>query len=298
MTGDTSEAADLLEDTWVIIPVHNRQEMTLTCLDHLKSEQNWDQLNVVVVDDGSTDGTGEAIEASYPSVHLLHGDGDLWWGGAMSKGMRYALERDARVVIWLNDDVLPEPGALDALATKVAAVGDIVLGSVVTPETGHGYTTRWRSSWLGPEPLDYDLDRDVQPCDFVSGKMVGVAREVVDVVGVPGTRGFHHHYADFEYTYRATEAGFDVGVYTQARARDMAYTFEHSGLSSEVTLLEAVKGSFDPKSGYSIIMKYQRDKELGRAPAPILMTYNLVKGLGTIGLKIGLCLFRREQRFV
>ena len=78
------------ENVYIIIPVHNRKEITLKCLDTLKQNGDLDKYYVIVIDDGSTDGTSEAIQSLYPDVIILTGDGNLWWTGAIKKGMEYA----------------------------------------------------------------------------------------------------------------------------------------------------------------------------------------------------------------
>ena len=67
-----------------VIPVHNRLNYTKECL-HIFNElkensffQN-NHVQIVIVDDGSTDGTGDWIRANYPDVIVLEGDGNLWY---------------------------------------------------------------------------------------------------------------------------------------------------------------------------------------------------------------------------
>ena len=91
---------------YIIIPVHNRKEITLKCLDILQKNGDLDIYYVIVVDDGSTDGTSEAIQSLYPNITILVGDGNLWWTGAIKKGMEYAYDKGAEYFIWLNDDCL------------------------------------------------------------------------------------------------------------------------------------------------------------------------------------------------
>jgi glycosyltransferase involved in cell wall biosynthesis len=56
-----------MKDTFVIIPVRNRREITLRCLRHLRDCGDLEEMCVIVVDDGSTDGTSEAVQRESPS---------------------------------------------------------------------------------------------------------------------------------------------------------------------------------------------------------------------------------------
>ena len=71
-----------------IITCHNRKEKTLTCLENLMNQEavGGIDLKVYLVDDGSTDGTGDMVKQSFPHVNMLQGDGTLYWNG----GMRFA----------------------------------------------------------------------------------------------------------------------------------------------------------------------------------------------------------------
>ena len=90
----------------VVIAVHNRHAITLRCLE-LLAQQVCTVFRVTVVDDGSSDGTSEAIRDHFPQVDVLRGDGSLWWAGATNLGIRHALSRSAPAdyILMLNDDV-------------------------------------------------------------------------------------------------------------------------------------------------------------------------------------------------
>ncbi|NEP20169.1 MAG: glycosyltransferase [Leptolyngbya sp. SIO4C1] len=77
-------------ESFIIIPVHNRKTVTLRCLNHLAAINDLNNFQVLVVDDSSNDDTARAIRAQYPQVHLVIGSGDLWWTGAIKLGMEYA----------------------------------------------------------------------------------------------------------------------------------------------------------------------------------------------------------------
>ena len=90
---------------FIVIPVHNRREFTCNCLLSLR-RQTMQNFKIIVVDDGSTDGTREMIQEEFPEVTLLHGDGNLWWTGATNLGVQYALSQKAEYIMTLNDDTI------------------------------------------------------------------------------------------------------------------------------------------------------------------------------------------------
>ncbi len=66
-------AADLVR-LEIVMPVHNRRALTLGCLRSIDAcDHTGLDVHVVVVDDGSTDGTAEAIAAGHPGVEVIRG---------------------------------------------------------------------------------------------------------------------------------------------------------------------------------------------------------------------------------
>ncbi|MFK5894215.1 MAG: glycosyltransferase, partial [Pseudomonadota bacterium] len=90
----------------IVIPVFNRVETTLNCLRQLQEiDKNGAEFNFIIVDDGSTDGTADAVKTHFPDSIVLMGDGNLWWTGAINMGAEYALKSDFDYVLCLNDDL-------------------------------------------------------------------------------------------------------------------------------------------------------------------------------------------------
>ena len=99
-----------------LIAAHNRRDLTLACLRSLDAQRvPGVTVDAFVLDDGSSDGTSEAIAEQFPEVTVLHGDGELYWGGGMRQAFAAAIAGDYDHYLWLNDDVYLDDGALAVL---------------------------------------------------------------------------------------------------------------------------------------------------------------------------------------
>lgn len=205
-----------------LLTCHNRRAATLEGLGALfaSSGRGTDfDLEVWLVDDGSTDGTADAVGAAFPEVHLVPGDGQRFWAG----GMRLAFEHAARhlpdFLLFLNDDARLRPDAVQRLlrthAARRALGEDAIVVGPTRDERGqlsYGGLRRARSALA----LRYELlpPADVaQPCDTFHGNIVLVPRPVYAALGNLSPE-FVHGQADFDYGLRARAAGF--GVWTAA----------------------------------------------------------------------------------
>ena len=190
----------------LIIPAHNRRATTLACLERLAANGDFENFEVKVIDDGSTDGTSEEIARRHACVQVERGDGSLYWGGAIAAGMLSALRTGPRALFWLNDDCLPRPGALPALAAAlVSDPRSIVVPRCVVAKTGEA----WPNGFIGRRRVTAAPDQIIA-LDGASGYCAGIGREVSSALGVVDAGRFPHYYADTAYTLVASRRGFRV----------------------------------------------------------------------------------------
>ncbi|WP_156250561.1 polyprenol monophosphomannose synthase [Pseudactinotalea terrae] len=122
--------------TLVIMPTYNEREALPTTLAHLR--QTVPEVDVLVVDDSSPDGTGEWADratASDSQVHVLHRAGKEGLGRAYLDGFRWAMERGYDTVVEMDADGSHRPEDLPALLTAARSepAPDLVIGSRWVP---------------------------------------------------------------------------------------------------------------------------------------------------------------------
>ena len=101
---------------YILIPVYNRIAKTINCIDSIVKEDK-QNLQIIVIDDNSSDGTKQTIHEKYPEVIVLNGTGSLFWTGAVSYGIDYVLSicEKGDWVLLLNNDVQITEGVLKKL---------------------------------------------------------------------------------------------------------------------------------------------------------------------------------------
>lgn len=111
----------------ILMTCYNRRQKTLDCLEALRKQELLPNLvvQVYLVDDGSTDGTGEAVKAAYPGIKVLQGNGNLFWNGGMRLAFSEAMKSDYDYYLWLNDDTLLYPRAIQSLLATSCHLAEV-----------------------------------------------------------------------------------------------------------------------------------------------------------------------------
>jgi GT2 family glycosyltransferase len=218
--------------------------MTLACLGALEAAAQYAQvdLQAIVIDDASTDGTAVAVRAQYPWVEVINGSGGLFWNRGMYVGFGVALQRPADYYLWLNDDTELLPDALGSLLQQSEqlrrAEGGPVIVVGATAERSSGRITYGgrvrRSPWRRFNfELVWDETRPV-PCEAIEGNCVLIPREVAQHVGNFDPT-FEHAMGDTDYGLRARHAGFRsfvaAGIVGYCSDNSTAGTYDDNSLS-------------------------------------------------------------------
>ena len=196
-----------------LLTVHNRRELTLRCLRCLAEQSGSAELAVVLVDDGSTDGTSEAVQSEFPDVVVVAGTGELYWSRGMAVAWRVAAADDPDYYLLVNDDVAVAPDALERilrLADQQAPT--VIVGAMSDPSSGvTTYSGQRLTSVWNPMAFERLEPPSTEPVsvDLFNGNFVLVPRSVYRIVGTVDPV-YRHGIGDFDYARRASKAGVEL----------------------------------------------------------------------------------------
>ena len=210
----------MLPKVFIIILTWNGKDDTLTCLDSVQ-KLNYPDCHVIVVDNGSTDGSMGAIRACYPSASwltIIENGENLGYTGGNNVGMRHALGHGAEYVWLLNNDTLIEPDSLDVLirvAEESPSAG--ILGPKVLcyPETHLLYSRgESHSLWFNFRTVDIgevNQGQDILPrnVDYIVGCAMLVSKEFIEKVGLLDET-FFAYYEEIDWCFRGRKKGYDI----------------------------------------------------------------------------------------
>jgi glycosyltransferase involved in cell wall biosynthesis len=195
-------------DVSVIIPAYNAGETIAACVESVLAQQTRERFEVIVVDDGSTDGTA-AIATGYPGMRVLLQPNE----GASAARNHGAREALGWMLLFIDADCAATPGWLDALAGALRAGADGAKGTLLTDQ---------------PEPVArftqveyeerYDRMRTRSRIDFIDMGSAAYRRDVMLELGEGGfDTGFPGaSVEDQEFSFRLARLGCDLRFVPEA----------------------------------------------------------------------------------
>ncbi len=240
-----------------LLTCHNRKEKTISSLRKLINQEGISDVDmqIYLVDDGSTDGTGSAVSEIFPQVKILQGDGTLYWNGGMRYAFSEAMKNNYDYYLWLNDDTLLNNNAIKILLRtsqeiKMVSKKDVIVtGTVKDSETGKvNYGGRIQKSKL--QPLVFLLvqnNSEPQRCDTYNGNVVLIPNVVAEKIGNISLEFSKQHGGDFDYGLRAKYAGFESWVAPGIIAECPSNSIEGTIFDKSLSLKERSKQMRTPK---------------------------------------------------
>ena len=201
-----------MKTVYILLPVHNRCEVTRRFVKCLKG-QTYQGYHLLLLDDGSTDGTAAMVRAEINNLTVIAGNGDWWWAGALQQGYDWLLRQPPAsddLVLIINDDT---EFTSDFLARAVALMADksrsLVLAPSFSRQTGRLLGGGVRIDW---QTLQICQARTPQEVNCLSTR--GLLLTVGDFLALGGfrPRWLPHYLSDYEFTIRASRRGMNLQV--------------------------------------------------------------------------------------
>ena len=196
-----------MHDLAIIVISTNEAHWLPACLTTILARQGDCSLDLIVVDNDSTDGTSELVGERFPVARVVRSE-NRGFAHANNEALMTA---DARYVLFLNPDTEIREGTFAALVRRLDELPDVGLAGVVqlTPD-GEVYPTirrfpnalralgdalgserlRFRTTWLGERELDPGQYTRETPCDWTSGSFMMARREAIESAGFMDERFF------------------------------------------------------------------------------------------------------------
>jgi len=189
--------------TVIIVLHYNGLEDTLVCLDSLVPQLH-QNLELVVVDNGSTINPISHLSARHPSVPVLRLPVNQGWAGGNNVGIEWAKKRGAEFVCLLNNDTIVPPFAVDLLANAARRVGDCLLHPAID------FADAQDGVQLDPTQLscakEYPDHPGIYELDFAYGACLMIPFTVIERIGVFDER-FFLQLEEQDYFCRARKRG-------------------------------------------------------------------------------------------
>ncbi len=260
----------------ILIPVFNNLDYTKSCLKRINScllEANHSiQINTIVIDDGSTDGTNEWLKENEKTITILNGDGNLWWSGGINMGATYAVETlKADYILWWNNDIEPKNDyfknlfshlennpLMNIIGSKIYIKNTDKLwgyGGYFNPKNGKkGLYGNWEDD--KPEFLTPKL------VDWLPGMGSVFPAGVFKTIGYLDQKNFPQYHGDSDYTIRAKVSGYSITVFPDLILYNDT---TNSGLRHNDTFKVLKKSLTSVKSNYNFKKEFLFYKKHGKS---------------------------------
>jgi len=212
----------------ILIPIHNRIDITQVGLTSLYESLNNYKLSgsgllifsVIIIDDGSKDGSYDWIANNYKEIYLLRGNGKLWWTGSINKGANYAIDNlNSDFLLLWNDDITPNPEyfiIIDKLVNDSLFQNTIIGSKIVcknSPEkiwSVGGYYNRFSGNFKMMNEIK-DHKNSLIECDWQPG--MGTLIPVAEIKSLKlkwDALHFPHYHGDSDFTLRCKSKGMRI----------------------------------------------------------------------------------------
>lgn len=241
-------------EIYTIIVTYNSMRWAEKCIGSLQASS--EPTNVVVIDNGSTDGTVPYIKINYPDVHVIETGENLGFAKANNIGIRYAIDKGADYVFLLNHDAWVEKDTIGSLIQTIQ-IEDRV--GIVSPIHLKGDYSAIDSSFYKFMPDNFKVDKDAESLkakydiDYVNAAAWMMNVKMIREIGGFDTGLFKHYGEDNNLCQRAKYFGWKICVDTgvtichdrQERIKDNNYQEKAFGEKVYIISAKSIRGDIN-----------------------------------------------------
>ncbi len=200
------------------------EDLTAECLESLERSQ-YSRLRILLLDNGSPDGSGDRLHARFPAIPYLQMGQNLGYGVANNRGMEWALAHGADYVLVVNNDAVVLPGAIERLVETANSGEDVAIvvpfiGYHDDPETGWYAGGEFRPlRGLGVHTVTPPAEGVTMPeeISFATGCVFLISARAIRDVGT-FAEDFFAYAEDAELSVRLRRAGYRILFEPRAKA--------------------------------------------------------------------------------
>lgn len=218
------------------------EELTGECIDSLECSQ-YSRLRILLIDNGSPDGSGQRLHARFPNIPYLQMGRNLGYGVANNRGIEWALAHRADYVLVVNNDAVVLPEAI-GLLVEAAESGEEV--AIVAPFIGYhddpetawyagGQFSRLRGLGVHAAPRPAEGLTKAEEVSFASGCVCLISARAIRDVGI-FAEDFFSYVEDAEFCVRLKRAGYRLFFEPRARALHHTPRLEHDPAPYKIRL--------------------------------------------------------------
>jgi len=203
----------------IIILNWNQKEMTLKCLASL-NKISCPHYEIILVDNGSTDGSVETIKKEFPKVKIIENKRNLGVAGGRNVGIEYVQQKGADYLLLLDNDTTVHKDFI----TEMVKVGvsdkkaGILTGKIYfysQPNKlwcagGSLSLYRCNLSLIGYDEIDRGQYDDIRDVDHVAGCCLMIKKKVIDEIGILDQNFIEYFSEDTDWCLRAKKKGYKI----------------------------------------------------------------------------------------
>jgi len=201
----------------IVIPTHNRKRKLIRLINSiLKSNYPKDRLEIIVVDDASTDGTYEEVKKRYPNVKIIRNERELLLAGSRNVGIRHSR---GEYIFLIDDDNIIDKNCINELIRvmeKHSLIGIIAPIMYYYKQPNRIWCAGIRRSmttslttFIGRDKIDNNqFNRLIDSMDFPNAFMT--RREIIEKIGIFDEKNFPIHYDEADFAERVRRIGYKV----------------------------------------------------------------------------------------